>query len=306
MDRKGLAAAMGTILVWSSGFAGIRAGLGAFTPGHLVLVRFTVASLTMLAYVLVARVPLPPRRLWPRLALVGVVGITLYMLPLTYGEQVVPAGTAGFIVASSPVFTAILAALLLREPIVRRAAVGIAVGLVGEGLIAFAGGHVGTVGPSVALVVLSAVATALFFVLEKPLLAEYPATHVTAWVTWAGTIPFLVFVPGAWSQVAAAPAGTLLAVIYLGIMPAAVGYVAWAYAMSRIPTDRVMSFLYLNPLLASAIAWVWLGERPGWNTLFGGLVVVLGVVVVNSARVSRASQTAAVPVDANGAASPLA
>lgn len=292
MDRKALLAVLLTLLVWSSAFAGIQAGLRAFTPGHLLLLRFLTASLTLGVYAGITGIPLPPWRLWPRLFAIGFIGITLYMATLTFGEQTVPAGTAGFIVAASPVFSALFAARLLREPITARAGIGIGIGLAGEAVIAFGLGHVGSLGPSVLLVVGSAVSTALFFILEKPYLARFPTTHVTAWVTWAGTLPFLVFLPGFSYQVVAAPADSLFAVVYLGIVPAALGYVLWAYAMSRIPTNRVMSFLYVIPLMAAAIAWVWLGEVPGWNTWAGGALVLAGVLVVN--RGHRVS-TAAVP-----------
>lgn len=281
MDRKAFLAVVLTLLVWSSAFAGIQAGLRAFSPGHLLLLRFATASLTLTIYALVTHIPLPPFRLWPRLFAIGFIGITLYMASLTFGERIVPAATAGFIVAASPVFTALFAAYLLREPVTKGAALGIGIGLLGEAVIAFGLGHVGSLGPSVLLVVGSAVTTALFFVLEKPYLARYPTSHVTAWVTWAGTLPFLVFLPGFAHQLAAAPASAVVAVTYLGVVPAALGYVAWAFAMSRIPTNRVMSFLYIEPLLAAGVAWVWLGEIPGWNTWVGGALVLLGVMVVN-------------------------
>lgn len=284
MDRKALAAVAFTLLVWSSAFAGIRAGLRAFTPGHLLLLRFLVASATMAAYAAAIRAPLPPLRLWPRLGLVGLMGITVYMTALTFGEEVVPAATAGFIVASSPVFTALLAGLFLGERATARSLAGILASLGGEALIAFGGGHAGRIGGGVALVGLSALAAALFFVLQKPYLARYPASHVTAWVTWSGTVPFFVFAPGLVSQLTAAPLAATLSVVYLGLMPAALGYVAWAYAMARTGTARVTSFLYLNPILGAFVAWLWLGERPAWNTWAGGFVVLAGVLVVQTAR----------------------
>lgn len=292
MERKAFIAVLVTLLVWSSAFAGIQAGLHAFTPGHLLLLRFLTASVTLGVYAAITKIPLPPPALWLRLFAIGFVGITLYMAMLTFGERTVPAGTAGFIVAASPVFTALFAARLLREPVTAQAGVGIGIGLAGEAVIAFGLGHIGSLGPSVLLVVGSAVATALFFILEKPYLARFPTSHVTTWVTWAGTLPFLIFLPGFAHQVAGAPAGDLIAILYLGVVPAAFGYVLWAYAMSRVPTNRVMSFLYIEPLLAAGIAWVWLGEVPGWNTWVGGALVLCGVLVVN--RDHGAAQTRAV------------
>jgi drug/metabolite transporter (DMT)-like permease len=73
-------------------------------------------------------------------------------------------------------------------------------------------------------------------------------------------------------------------VIYLGIFPGALGYVCWAYVLSRLPAARAGVFLYLVPAFALLIAWLWLGEQPAAQALLGGALVVAGVVVVNRTR----------------------
>jgi drug/metabolite transporter (DMT)-like permease len=72
-----------------------------------------------------------------------------------------------------------------------------------------------------------------------------------------------------------------LAVLYLGVFPGAIGYVTWAYALAHLSASRAASFLYLQPLLALGIAWVWLGELPAVTALLGGVLVLAGVMVVN-------------------------
>lgn len=269
-----------TLLLWSSAFAGIRSGLAGLTPGHLLLLRFGLASLVLLAWTRFARLPWPPRRLWGRLALIGVVGIAIYQGCLTFGEQVVPAGTASFIVAAAPVFTALLAAGWLGERLTRRTGAGLVVSLAGVALMSFGAGSP-AFHQSALLIVVSAVATAVFFVAQKPLLAEFSPVAVTAWVTWAGTLPMLVFLPGLAANVAHAPPAALASVAYLGVLPAAIAYVLWAHALQRGGVGQVSSWLYVNPFLATAIGWVWLGEVPGWTALAGGLVAMAGVVWVN-------------------------
>ncbi len=279
-DRTTLAYVGATLLFWSSAFAGIRSALIGLTPGHVLLLRFGIASLVLLGWTRAARLPWPPVRLWGRLAMIGVVGISLYQGCLTFGEQVVPAGTASFIVAAAPVFTALLATLSLSERLSRRTLVGLAVSLMGVALISFGSGSVGF-HQSALLIVVSAVATAVFFVAQKPLLGRYPPLAVTAWVTWAGTVPLLGFLPGLAANVAHAPPASLWSVAYLGVCPAAVAYVLWAHALQRSPVGQVATWLYLNPFLATAIGWLWLGEVPAWSALAGGVVAVGGVVLVN-------------------------
>lgn len=69
--------------------------------------------------------------------------------------------------------------------------------------------------------------------------------------------------------------------VYLGVFPTAVGYVTYAYAFSRMNASVAASFLYLVPVLAYLIAWVWLGEVPTVLSVVGGAVVLAGVFVVN-------------------------
>jgi hypothetical protein len=92
----------------------------------------------------------------------------------------------------------------------------------------------------------------------------------------------LIFLPGLLETVRAAPLGDTVAVIYLGLFPAALGYVTWAYALTQLPASRAASFLYLQPLLVLGIAWVWLGEWPSVLALCGGVLVLAGVMAVNA------------------------
>src|SRR5680860_170710 len=103
-----------TLIFWASAFAGIRAGLKAYSPGNLVLFRFLTASLVLLVYAIVTRMPLPERKDLPAIFFLGFLGITVYHLALTFGELKVTAGSASLLIASAPIFTAILALSLIH------------------------------------------------------------------------------------------------------------------------------------------------------------------------------------------------
>ena len=92
-----------TLLLWSSAFAGIRAGLRAYSPLHLGLLRFLIASLVLLIYAGIAHFRRPELRDVPALIFSGAVGITWYNIALNYGEVRVSAGAASFLIASTPI-----------------------------------------------------------------------------------------------------------------------------------------------------------------------------------------------------------
>jgi drug/metabolite transporter (DMT)-like permease len=104
----------------------------------------------------------------------------------------------------------------------------------------------------------------------------------TSYSIWAGTLLMIGFLPGLLRQIPDATAQATISGLYLGVFPAAIAYVTWTYAMSRLPASVVTPFLYASPVLAIAIAWVWLGEVPTALTLAGGTLAIGGVIVVNA------------------------
>lgn len=295
LDGRTLGAIAITLLFWSSAFAGIRAALPYYEPANLALLRFLVASAVLTVYAVATRMPLPAPRDLPGLALLGFVGITVYHVALTYGEVTVTAGAASLLIAAAPMFSALLAVLFLGERLKAWGWVGILVSFAGVALIAVGEGGGVRFDPGAALILLSAVCTSLYFVFQKPYFERYSSLQVTTYTIWAGTLFMLVFAPGLPADVASAPLNATLSVVYLGVFPAALSYVTWVYALSRAQASLVMSFLYVNPVLAIFVAWLWLAEIPTALSLAGGALALGGVIIVNTLGKQRAPAPGTLP-----------
>ncbi|MEO7261982.1 MAG: DMT family transporter [Jatrophihabitantaceae bacterium] len=280
-----------SILSWSAAFVGVRDAVRHFSPGSLALFRYIIASVVLAMMLAATRAPLPQRRDWPRLALVGLFGATTYNLALNFGSQYIKAGSAAFLVQTAPLFTAIFAVLLLKEKVTSLAFVGMGIGFAGALMIFFGEGKEVALEPAALLLLLAALAFSLFFITQKPLLARYSAIQVITVAVWIGTVLMIPFGLDIRSEVANAPASAIWIVIFLGVFPAALAYASWAYALSRIPASKAGSFLYIGGPTTVVIAWIWLDEVPSLLSLLGGLVALAGVVIVNTWGRTMAKRT---------------
>jgi drug/metabolite transporter (DMT)-like permease len=281
-DWKTPAAVAVTLLLWASAFAGIKAGLTAYSPGELALLRFLCGSAAMALFARSRGVGLPARRDLPRILLVGFLGFTVYHVFLNYGEQSVSAGSASLIVSFTPVMTALLAVFLLKERLRPMGWAGIAVSVAGVALISIGEGGGLSLNSGCALVLISSLGSSLYNVFQKPFLKRYDPIAFTAYAMVAGTLFMLVFAPGLPAAIARAPIGATLSVVYLGVFPGAIAYSTWTYALSRMPASRLSTSLYISPVLAIAIAWGWIGEVPTVLSLLGGAVTLAGVLLTNT------------------------
>jgi len=294
-----LGAATLAVVIWSSAFAGIAYGLKAFTPAELSLLRFSIASAILAVPVASGWIKLPPLRDWPLVLALGFVGISLYQLTLGYAMTRISVGAAAVVIALAPGITAALAALRLGERISKGTMIGLGIAFGGVLLITVGSGRAVKFEPMTLFALVAVFATSFYFVFQKPLLARTSAVGFTVASIFAGTLGLVPFGFDLPSKIAEAPAAQLWSVAYLGVGPTIIGYLLWNFALSRAPASKVSSFLYVQPLVASAIAWFCLGQVPSVLTGIGGLFAIGGVVLtVTASRPAQAAKPVAVAENA--------
>ncbi|MDJ0568892.1 MAG: EamA family transporter [Pleurocapsa sp. MO_192.B19] len=269
------------ILFWASAFPAIRVALKAYTPTELAFLRYVTASVTLIIYALIKRMPLPRGRDIPVIAFLGFIGFTVYNIMLNAGEMTVSAGIASFIISSEIGIISLLASLFYNEQLNFKGWLGVLLCMIGVGIIAFSKDGTLKFSSGTILVFLATISISIYSVVQKPLLRRYSAVQFTTYAILAGTFFLFFFAPQAILSISKVDLNTNLAVIYMGIFPGAIAYIAWSYVLAQIPAFQAGSYLSLIPFVALIIAWLWLGEIPTLIALCGGIVIFWGVFLVN-------------------------
>jgi drug/metabolite transporter (DMT)-like permease len=279
-DWRTVTAATTTVLAWASAFVAIRSAGHDFTPGAMALGRMLVATVAVLGLLVVRREGVPPRAAWPGIVVSGLLWFGLYMVVLNWAEQRVDAGTAAMVIGIGPVLIALLGGWLLREGLPRPLLVGMAVSFAGAVLVGYSqsgGGHAPVLG--VLACIVAAIAYACGVVAQKPALRHASSLQVTAFSCLVATVACLPFGGQLLDGVRTASAGATANVLYLGLVPTALAFTTWGYALARTTAGRMGATTYVVPAIVVAMSWLLLGEVPGWLTVVGGLLCLAGVAV---------------------------
>ena len=260
MQRKlAVLAGLGVVVLWASAFPAIRVAAPPLGPIGLSFVRLVVATAALLVVAAIVRVRLPRLRDLGWIVACGFFGMTAYQLLLNAGELVVPAGTASVVVAAAPLVSVGLAWALFGERVTAITVAGSVIALAGVVFVCLVRSGV-SLSVAVWIVVAAMVVQGIYHPLQKPLLARYTGIEVATYAMTAGTIMTVPFVPLGFSGLVNPDAAAWSAAIYLGLLPSALGFVLWGYAVARMPVAVSTSLLYLVPPVAVLVGWILAGR----------------------------------------------
>ncbi len=279
-------------LFWGSTYLAIDIAVQTIPPALMCALRFAVAGLVMLAVCAATgrRILYSPRQI----ALAAVVGLLLLMggnLTLSYAELAVSSGLAALIIAITPLWFLVLDSLLLGDHhISKRGKAGLLLGILGLVVLVWPELAAGSMGrrefwASISLIG-GSFSWALGSVLSKRWQSGMDVFSATGWQVLAAGAGNFVFalLNGDLNHVTWGTR-SLAAVAYLVVCGSWIGYTAYIWLLEHVPTSKVSTYAYVNPVVAVFLGWLILHERVDRFILAGSAIVVLSVILVTSAKV---------------------
>lgn len=282
--------ALFAVIVWGGTFIATKLALQEASPSTLVFLRFGMGVLILGATVALRRqFALPSRAEWGYFALVGFIGVTFHQWLQATGLQTAAATTTAWIVATIPVFTALLGWLFLKDRLtflrifgIGLAALGVLLIVSKGNLLALAAGDFGT--PGDFLILISAVNWAVFSILSRRGLERHPAARMMFYVMLFGWLFaglwLFGFGPG-WSEIPHFTRSGWSNILILGVFASGLAYIAWYDALQVIPASQLGAFIYIEPLVTMVLATFLLGEAITAVSIIGGAATIAGVYLVN-------------------------
>jgi len=277
------------VIVWGASFIATKIALVDISPIMVVWLRFSMGIIILGMTVAIRRqFSLPNRSEWLYFALLGFLGITFHQWLQSNGLQTSQAGTTAWIVATTPVFMALLGWIVLKERLNWLKITGIFLAFTGVLLVVSKGDltsvSIGKFGaPGDKLILVSAVNWAVFSVLSRRGLKTYPAGLMMFYVMTLGWLftSILLFTETSLIEAANLSANGWLGIAFLGIFCSGLAYIAWYDALQSLSAAQTGVFLYIEPLVAVVVAFFILGEPITLASLAGGGVILFGVWLVS-------------------------
>lgn len=276
---------------WVAGKVAVR----TMPPLALAAGRFTVASICLWIWVRwrgVVKTVLTRRDL-PIILAMGLTGIAGYNIVFLFGLRHAPASDGAIIVPGiAPALTALLGAIIMKERIHARGAMGLCVAFVGMLFVIRPGGHVDTVRlVGDLLFLLGALCWMIYSLIGKAATRRFGPIDATLYGTIAGTLVLypLAVLEHPWKAMLAAPLGAWLGLVYLGTFGTVIAFVCFYEGIRRLGATRASAFILLVPVFGVAMTVSMLGERLAATTIAGGVLVLLGLWLVQSPQRHRPS-----------------
>jgi drug/metabolite transporter (DMT)-like permease len=220
--------------------------------------------------------------------LLGFSGVIIYHLCLNYGEQYVSPAVASLIIATIPIEILILSFIFLKEKITTKKLFGIIIALIGVIIISIWGTKDTTIEvkyiTAALAILISALVSAIYTIFGKKLLNRYNGLSLTTYAILLGSIALLPLSINNQliEQVSKLSIKGWFAISFLALFSTVIGYVIWYIALEKRTASEISVYLYLIPVLSTIISFFLLKDEITSMFIFGGFLVISGLILVNS------------------------
>jgi drug/metabolite transporter (DMT)-like permease len=303
-SRARIWAALGIVyVVWGSTYLGILVAVRTLPPFLMASIRFLIAGGLLYLWSIRRGDRVSDRPGWKQWAAAAVVGFLLLVSAngmLAWAETRVDSGVSSLVIATVPLWMALIDRVAYGQRLSGTAVGGLVVGLAGAALLAgpTGPGHLEPLGAIVLLGSAISWAAGSLYSRRAPL-PRRPLVGASMEMLAGGVLLAVIAISlGEAKQVADVSTASLLAVLYLIVFGSLIGYTAYVWLLRAAPTSLVSTYAYVNPVVAVFLGWAIASEPIGARTLVAGAMILLAVALIVRGRPVRAQSNAPVPAAA--------
>lgn len=271
-----------TIILWGSAFPMIKIALNDFSAESLSAFRLILATIILLPFVIIKKLPTPELRDIPVIFILGFCGFVIYHTALNFGETLISAGISGILVSTTPIFSSALAYIFLKEHFSKWNWLSSLVAFIGISIISISKDDYTTINVlGVFIILLASFSESLYFTFQKKYIEKYGFIAFTLYIIMASSPFMLIFIPEIINDIHGVTFTSIVSVLYLAIFPTIIPYVLLAYIVKSVGVSDATMSLYLTPIVSLLLSYLLLDELPTTLAIIGGLITLLGVSLCN-------------------------
>lgn len=271
-----------TIILWGSAFPMIKIALNDFSAESLSAFRLILATIILLPFVIIKKLPTPELRDIPVIFILGFCGFVIYHTALNFGETLISAGISGILVSTTPIFSSALAYIFLKEHFSKWNWLSSLVAFIGISIISISKDDYTTINVlGVFIILLASFSESLYFTFQKKYIEKYSFIAFTLYTIMASSPFMLIFIPEIINDIHGATFTSIVSVLYLAIFPTIIPYVLLAYIVKSVGVSDATMSLYLTPIVSLLLSYLLLDELPTTLAIIGGIIILLGVSLSN-------------------------
>jgi drug/metabolite transporter (DMT)-like permease len=274
-------------LCWGGSYAATKFALEAVPPTTLAFIRFIIGGFFLMLIPMRSRHKLTGKD-WKDLFLIGSFGVAIAYALLNLGLQMTTSTKTAIAASMEPVFTILLAALILKETLRSRTVKAMTISIIGAILLMLGNKDPGQIIEEIysggeflgdVLVIVSILLAALYSILMKPVASRIGAIRATSYSFFIGAILLLPVVYLEMSELwpVTFTRSSLLAIIFLGVICNALTFGLWNWILKYTDAGIMAVTLNAQPLGGVVIGWLWLGETLSANGIIGSCLILTGI-----------------------------